>query len=110
MANRTNHDQQNATQKTNRNPNNDREVNSSTLEGWPVPAPLVAPVVLLLNNTNIMWYWNPVEHQFTKQRFMVMMFIVAYCNYLIEWERKTDLSELTSETPSWRHNGLDKCH
>ena len=33
MANRTNHDQQNATQKTNRNPNNDREVNSSTLEG-----------------------------------------------------------------------------
>jgi hypothetical protein len=27
-----------------------------------VPAPLVTPVVLLLNDTNIFWYGNRVEH------------------------------------------------
>lgn len=31
-----------------------------------VPAPLIAPVVLLLNDTDIMWYGNRVEHGCTK--------------------------------------------
>ena len=31
-----------------------------------VSAPLIAPVVLLLNDTDIMWYGNRVEHGCTK--------------------------------------------
>jgi len=30
-----------------------------------VPAPLVIPVVLLLNDMNIFWYGNRVEHHYT---------------------------------------------
>ena len=33
-------------------------------EGKVVPAPLVVPVVLLLNDTNIIWYGNRVGHQY----------------------------------------------
>jgi len=39
-------------------------VNSYASEGYTVPAPVVASVVLLLNK-NIMWYRNRVRHQST---------------------------------------------
>ena len=34
-------------------------------KGLPVSAPLVSPVVLLLNDTYILWYGNCVKHQHT---------------------------------------------
>jgi hypothetical protein len=39
-------------------------VNSSAPEGQAVPIPLVAPVLLLLNDTNIMRYENRIGHQY----------------------------------------------
>ena len=39
-------------------------VNSGTQEGLAVPAPRVTPVVLLLNDTNIIWYRNRIGHQY----------------------------------------------
>jgi hypothetical protein len=41
------------------------EVNSGVPERQPAPVPLVAPVVLMLNDTKIIWYGNRVGHQFT---------------------------------------------
>ena len=39
-------------------------VNPGAPEVKAVPAPLVAPFVLLLTHTNIMWYDNHAEHQY----------------------------------------------
>jgi hypothetical protein len=39
-------------------------VNSYAWEGQTVPAPLVAPVVSMLNDTNIIWHGNRVGHQY----------------------------------------------
>jgi hypothetical protein len=41
-------------------------VNSDAPEGLAVPAPHVTPVVVLLNDTNIIRYENRVGHQYTK--------------------------------------------
>ena len=38
---------------------------SGAPEVFAVSAPHVTPVVLLLNDTNIIWYWNRVGHQYT---------------------------------------------
>ena len=40
-------------------------MNLCAQEGLSVPDPLVAPVMLLLNETNIVWYGYRVEHQYT---------------------------------------------
>ena len=40
-------------------------MNSGAPEGLAVPVPEVTPVVLLLNDTNIIWYGNRVGHQYT---------------------------------------------
>ena len=39
-------------------------LNSGAPERLAVPAPLVTPVMLLLNDMNIIWYGNSVEHQY----------------------------------------------
>jgi len=39
-------------------------VNPGTPEGLTIPAPHVTSVVLLLNDTNIIWYGNRVGHQY----------------------------------------------
>jgi len=58
---RTNNDLQNITQKTQNQATLiplKPGVNSCAPEGLAVPAPHATPVVLLLNDTNIIWYEN----------------------------------------------------
>jgi hypothetical protein len=38
---------------------------NSGFEGYTVPSPLVAPIMLLLIDTNIIWYENHVGHRYT---------------------------------------------
>jgi len=40
-------------------------VNTDARDGNVIPASLVVPFVLLLHETNIMWYGNHVWHQHT---------------------------------------------
>jgi hypothetical protein len=40
-------------------------MNVSDPEGYGAPALLVVPFMLLLNDTNIMWYGNEVGHKST---------------------------------------------
>jgi hypothetical protein len=40
-------------------------MNSGAPEGWSVPDPQVEPVVLLVNDTNIIWSGNHVGNQNT---------------------------------------------
>ena len=56
----TSNDPQNITQKTEdwETLSTNTGVNSCAPEGQPVPAPIVSPVVLLLKDTNILWYGN----------------------------------------------------
>jgi hypothetical protein len=59
---RTNNDLQNITQKTKDRATRSPIKTGGAPKGLAVPAPLVTPVVLLLNNTNIVWYGNWVGH------------------------------------------------
>ena len=49
----------------NTNPTKDRGMNSGAPEELVIPALLVAPAVLYLNDTNIIWYGNRVGCQNT---------------------------------------------
>ena len=63
---RTNNDLQTSTQKTKTKRTAQKLEVSSITPGWyATPVPLVVPVVLLLNNKNIMPYGNRVGHQYT---------------------------------------------
>jgi len=42
-------------------------VNSGAPEGLTVPAPHVTPIVLLLNDTNIIWYVNQLKEDWAAQ-------------------------------------------
>jgi Cft2 family RNA processing exonuclease len=63
---RTNNDLQTSTQKTKTKRTAKKlEVNSITPGWYAAPVPLVVPVVLLLNDKNMMPYGNRVGHQYT---------------------------------------------
>ena len=64
---KTNYNLQNTTQKTKdqTNPRKNREEPMcSGKEGYTIPAPLVVPI-LLISDTNMMWYGNRIGHQYT---------------------------------------------
>ena len=44
------------------------EVNSGVSEGLEVPAPHVTPIVLLLNDTSIIWYGNLDEQLYVNKK------------------------------------------
>ena len=50
---------------TQREPQLKPRMNVSDQEGYGAPALLVVPFMLLLNDTNIMWYGNEVGHKST---------------------------------------------
>jgi len=67
MTKRTKHDLQIDIQKTKDRATSTplkQGLNSGALEGLSVPAPHVTPVLLLLNDTNIIWYGNHVGCQY----------------------------------------------
>jgi hypothetical protein len=44
-------------------------VNSGVSEGLEVPAPHVTPIVLLLNDTSIIWYGNLDEQLYVNKKY-----------------------------------------